>query len=56
MFYRTKAIKKDNNNKNYIMAIIQDKCYLYDNYIESVLSKSNKFNNMNLLYLIDALI
>jgi hypothetical protein len=56
MFHRTKAIKKDNSNKNNIMVIIQDKCYLYDNYIETVLSKSNKFNHKNLIYLIDALI
>lgn len=56
MFYKTKAIKKDNSNKNNIMVIIQDKCYLYDNYIETILTKSNKFNFTNLLNLIDALI
>jgi hypothetical protein len=33
MFYRNKAIKKDNSNKNNIMVIVQDKCYLYENYI-----------------------
>lgn len=56
MFHRTKAIKKDNTNKNHIMVIVQDKCYLYDSYIESILTKSNKFNFTNLTYLIDALV
>lgn len=56
MFYRTKAIKKDNTNKNNIMVIVQDKCYLYDSYIDSILAKSNKFNYTNLTCLIDALV
>lgn len=56
MFHRTKAIKKDNTSKNVIMAIVQDKCYLYDTYIESILMKSNKFNYQNLTCLIDALV
>ena len=38
------------------MGIVQDKCFLYDSYIELVLSKSNKFNNQNLVSLIDALV
>jgi hypothetical protein len=56
MFYKTKAIKKDNSNKNSIMVIIQDKCFLYDNYIEAILTKSNKFNYANLMNLVEALI
>jgi len=38
------------------MVIIQDKCYVYDSYIESVLIKSSKFNFNNLTYLVDALV
>lgn len=56
MFHRSKAIKKDNASKNNIMVIIQEKCYLYDGYVETILSKSNKFNYTNLSCLFDALI
>lgn len=38
------------------MVIIQDKCFLYDNYIEAILTKSNKFNYANLMNLVEALI
>ena len=38
------------------MVVIQDKCYVYDSYIESVLIKSSKFNFSNLTYLVDALV
>ena len=38
------------------MVILQDKCYLYDSYIEAILSKSSKFNYNNLNHLIDALV
>lgn len=56
MFHRTKAIRKDNSNKSSIMVVVQDKCYLYDNYVEGLLAKSNKFNHHNLECLIDALV
>ncbi len=56
MFYRTKAIKKDNANKNSIVTVINDKCFVYEGYIESVLIKSSKFNLNNLTCLIDALV
>lgn len=38
------------------MVVVQDKCYLYDSYIQAILSKCSKFNYTNLNYLIDALI
>lgn len=56
MFYRNKLIKKDNSGKNHIIVISQEKCYLYDSFVQSIISKSAKFNHKNFVCLINALI
>ena len=55
-FHRVKAIKKDNTGKNNIIVVINDRCYLYDSYINGIISKSSKFNLKNLNFMIDALV
>jgi hypothetical protein len=57
-FYRTKAIKKDNNaNKsNLSIAIIDNRCFLYEAYIEQLISKSTKYSLTNFVGFLRALL
>lgn len=55
-FHRSKAIKKDTSGKNNIIMIANDRCFLYDSYINNLMAKSAKFNNNNLYKMGEALI
>lgn len=56
MFHRNKLIKKDNSGKNHIIVIAQEKCYLYESFIQSIIAKTSRFNYRNLVNMVDALI
>jgi hypothetical protein len=57
-FIRTKAIRKDNNaNKNNLsIAIIDNRCYLYESYIDQLIAKTTKFSTNNLVGFLRALL
>lgn len=57
-FHRTKAIKKDNNaNKNNVsIFIIDSRCFLYESYIEQLISKTTKYSLPNLVGFLRALL
>ena len=55
-FYRNKLIRKDNNpNKNHsAISLLENKCYLYDSYIEQLIAKSSKLQLPNLIEFLKA--
>lgn len=55
-FVRTKAIKKDANpNKNNKpIILIENRCYLYDSFIEHLITKTSKYSISNLIGLLRA--
>jgi len=56
-FNRSKSIRKDQSNKNHSpITIIENRCFLFDSYIEQIMNKSTKITNSNLVYLLKALL
>jgi len=56
-FNRSKSIRKDQSNKNHSpITIIENRCFLFDSYIEHVVNKTTKISNSNLIHLLKALL
>jgi hypothetical protein len=56
-FNRTKSIRKDSGNKNHsAISIIENRCFLFDSYIEHLVTKTSKLHITNLLSLLRALL
>lgn len=57
-FYRSKSIRKDNNSNkaNLSIAIIENKCFLYEAYIEQLIAKTTKYSLNNLVGFLRALL
>lgn len=57
-FVRSKATKKDSsaNKSNLSIAIADNRCYLYESYIEQLVTKTTKFSINNLVGFLRALL
>jgi hypothetical protein len=57
-FVRSKATKKDNNasKNNLSIAIAENRCFLYESYIEQLITKTTKFSINNLVGFLKALL
>jgi hypothetical protein len=55
-FVRTKATKKDANKSNLTIAIVENRCYLYESYIDHLVAKTAKFTLPHLLAYLRALL
>ena len=55
-FVRTKSIKKDSNKNNTPLVIIENKCYLLENYIEHLITKTSKLSFKNVIGFLKALL
>ena len=56
-FNRNNLIKKEQGgNKTANLTIVNDKCFIYDHFVEGIVTKSAKFTPENLIGLVTGLI
>ena len=53
---RSKLTRKDANKSNHSIAISDNRCYLYESYIDTLISKTTKFSLNNLIGFLRALL
>jgi hypothetical protein len=55
-FVRSKSIKKDSSKNNAPLMIVENKCFLLENYIEQLISKTSKLSLKNVIGFLKALL
>lgn len=57
-FNRSKSIRKDQNTgrRHSAITLLENRCYLYDSYIDHLMNRTHKFHSVNLISFLRALL